>query len=374
MWIKILRYIDKYIFALLNIILFPLKYIFNNDKYKISPKKVLVIRLWALWSSILTFPMVVRLKKHYWKNVEYSVLSTSRNIWVYKNQWYFDNYLNLFNIWDLLKLIFSFKKYDVVIDTEDYFNISSLISLWTWKINIWYNEIYSRSLAYNNVIKYNDREHASLGFINLLVPLGVVIDIPNYLESYKYNIEDKNKIDEFLFNIKGKYINTNYKIVCFHTWWAETGSDRFWDLQNWIELINKLKQDKVIIFLSGTKFEEKWVLKILEKIDNDKVMNICWKFNLREFAYFLEKCDLMVSNDTWPMHLSACMKTRTIWLFWPNLPIRFWAYPLDMNVNLYKWDWNPTINVHKGEFRVDRNNFVNNISVGEVYDNIINNI
>ncbi|MBT3726639.1 hypothetical protein HOG21_02850 [bacterium] len=36
----------------------------------------------------------------------------------------------------------------------------------------------------------------------------------------------------------------------------------------------------------------------MEKIKNKNVVNICNKFNLKEFACFLKKCDLMVSNDT----------------------------------------------------------------------------
>lgn len=362
MWIKFLRFLDKYIFALFNFIFFPLKYFFNNEKYIKKPKKILVIRFWALWSSILTFPMILDLKKHYWYDVEYTILATSRTIWIYKNQWYFDKYLNLLKVWDLIKLIFSFKKYDIVIDTEDYFNISSLVSLWIWKINIWYSDILSRKIVYNNPIKYNDKIHACINFLYLLKPLNIIIKEPSYLDSYKYLESDKNSVDEFLNNYE------NYKKICFHTWWAETNNDRFWDIKNWIDLIDKLSWKNIVIFLSWTKFEEKIVLKILSQISNKNVVNICNKFNLKQFAYFLEKCDLTVSNDTWPMHLSASMKTKTIWLFGPNLPSRFGAYPIDKNINIYKWDFKPTINVHLWSFEVDKNNFVNNITVWEVFE------
>ena len=364
MAIILLRFMDRYLFWLLNIILFPLKYIFNNQKYKLKPKKILVIRLWALWSSILTFPMITQLKSHYGEWTEYDILTTNRTINIFRNQWYFKNYINLFDIKDLIKLILSFKKYDIVIDTEEYFNISSLVSLWLWKINIWYSNLFTRRIVYNNFIIYNDKDHACLWYLDLLKTLNINILKPIYLEKFKYEDTDKLKVDLFL-----KRYN-EYKLICLHTWWAETNTDRFWDKNNWINLINKLNSEKNIIFLSWTSFEETWILEIINSIDNNSVINICNKFNLKEYAYFLEKCNLMISNDTWPMHLSASMRTKTIWLFWPNLPIRFWAYPLNKNINLYHGDGNPTINVHLGKFKEDKNLFVNNITVDEVYNNI----
>lgn len=369
MWIKLLRLIDKYIFWLFNIILFPIKYIFNNKKYKKNPKKILVIRFWALWSSILTFPMICQLKKHYWKEVKYDVLTTSRTYGIYKNTWYFDTHYNLLKISHILKLIFNFKNYDIVIDTEDYFNISWLLSLWLWKINIWYNPIFTRKIVYNNSVIYDDLVHACIGFTYLLKPLWIKITEPKFLEKYKYTQENKNRVDDFFEKQNQENLN-----ICLHTWWAETNSDRFWDINNWIKLINRLENKNINIFLSWTKFEEEVIMKIVNSVTNKNIINICNKFNLNEFACFLEKMDLMVSNDTWPMHLSASMKTKTIWLFWPNLPQRFWAYPLNTNINLYKWDFNPTINVHLWKFEEDKYNFVNKITVDEVFNTIIKEI
>jgi len=306
--------------------------------------------------------MIKQLKEFYWDNLEYAVLTTSRTISIYKNQEYFNEHINLLSFKDFIKLVFSFKKYDIVIDTEDYFNISSLLSLWLWKINIWFSPIFSRRIAYNNSIEYDDKKHACLWFLDLLIPLGIRIKTPDYLEIFKYREKDKLKVNDFLKKYEW------YKKLCFHTWWAETNNDRFWDKQNWIKLINMLKDENIVIFLSWTRFEEKWVLEIISEINNEKVVNICNRFNLSEFAYFLKNCDLVVSNDTWPMHLSASMKTKTIWLFWPNLPDRFWAYPLDKNINLYKWNYKPTINVHLWDFRTDKNNFVNKIRADEIYE------
>jgi hypothetical protein len=67
---------------------FWLKYLcVKNKKSRIShPKKILVIRLWALGSSLLSFPMIKQLQDYYGKSVQYDLLATSRNIGVFQNQ------------------------------------------------------------------------------------------------------------------------------------------------------------------------------------------------------------------------------------------------------------------------------------------------
>lgn len=158
-----------------------------------------------------------------------------------------------------------------------------------------------------------------------------------------------------------------------HTGGAETAPERFWAVENWIALIKKLLNDNnsIKIFLSGTVFEKQYVQQILTQLDDKyltHVIDLSGKMNLDQFAYFLEKMDLMVSNDTGPMHLSACMGTKTIGLFGPNLPQRFGAYPLDQHINLYHGDGTGYINVHLGEFKKCSAEIINAISVEEIYN------
>lgn len=370
--IKLFRIIDKYIVWFMILIFFRLKYLFSYHKKQIikQPKKILVIRLWALWSSLLTFPMIKQLEDHYWKNVQYSLLATSRNIGVFKNQLYFSKTYNLFKIKDILTLIFSFKKYDIVIDVEEYFMISAFMSMWLGKINIWYNNIKLRWLVYVGSCKYSEKQHNLINCLNLLTKLWINIYKPEYMEKIIYKEKDKINIDNFF-----KQFN-NQKIICLHTWWAETAPDRFRSNDNRIKLIeNLIKQywDEIIILLSWTKFEEKWVKEIIINLgQHNNIINICWMFNLFEFAYLIEKCSLMISNDTWPMHLAAAMWTKTIWLFGPNLPILFGPWPLDKNIWFYKWNGEIYIKPHQGIFKKDNENNINKITHKEIFT-LINN-
>lgn len=369
--IKLFRIIDKYIIWFMILIFFRLKYIFWYHKKQIikQPKKILIIRLWALWSSLLTFPMIKQLENYYGKWIQYSLLATSRNIWVFKNQWYFQNHYNLFKIKDILTLIWSFKKYDIVIDVEEYFMVSAFMSLYLWKINLWYNNIKIRSLAYNNWIHYNDKQHSILTTLDLIKKIWINYKIPQYMEPLIYTQNDKTKVDNFLNQFKNK------KVICIHTWWAETAKERSRPQNKRIELIKEIiiKYNNTIIVLSWTNFEKNIVQNIILSLDlsvKNKVINICWKFNLFEFAYLLQKCNLMISNDTGPMHLSSAMGTKTIGLFGPELPSKFGPRPLDKNVWLYKGKGKAFINVHLAKWWKDGDFTINKISVEDIMKEI----
>lgn len=366
--IKILRWVDKYIVWLLVVLLFWLKYIFFYKKAKIvsHPQKILVIRLWALWSSLLTFPMIKQLQDHYGTAVEYDLLATSRNIWVFAKQWYFHTLYNLFSVKDLFRFLVSFKKYDIVIDAEEYFQISSLMWLWLGKVTLWYSNIYSRGLSYVFPVHYSELTHNVMNCLSLLSPLRIPVFAPKYLDPLKYARRHMLNVDIFLKLFKNK------KVICMHTWWAETSPDRFWSEANWVSLIEEISKkywDSFQIFLSGTSSDLCWIHTILHSLSvsaKKRVHSLCWKFSLFEFAYFLKTCDLMISNDTGPMHLAAAMGTKTIGLFGPNLPQIFGPWPLATNIWLYKGKWIIYIKPHLWIFEKDPDTCINNIRPSDV--------
>lgn len=364
--IRFSRFLDTYIVWAFILLFFWLKYFFVwQKKYIIArPKKILVIRLWALGSSLLTFPMIKQLEGYYGKDAQYDLLATSRNISVFKNQWYFHQMYNLFSVRWFLKMLFSFKKYDIVIDAEEYFMISAFFSLWTGKINVWYTNIMVRWLAYACGVVYDDHNHSIINALELIKKIGIHYHVPAAMEPLQYTQKDMIKVDEFL-------VQYNWMLVCMHTGWAETAKERAWPQHKRVQFISKVieKYSDIYIFLSGTSFEKQIVQDILHRFQPDhhaRVINICGMFNLFEFAYLLKKCDLMVSNDTGPMHLAAAMGTKTIGLFGPELPRKFGPWPLDKNVWLYKGEGKSFINVHIAQWNKDKDYTINKINVDDV--------
>lgn len=358
--------------GILILMLFWLKYIFvGQKKHLIShPKKILVIRLWALGSSLLTFPMIKQLQHHYGKDVQYDLLATSRNIGVFKNQWYFGQIYNLFSLRGVWQMLLSFKKYDIVVDAEEYFRISSLVSLWVAKVSVGYANIGIRKLAYVHPSYYSEQQHNIVNCLSLLTPLWITIQPPECMEKLVYQEKDTIKVDRFLLDIRHSALD--FRLICLHTWWAETSPDRFRASDNWIQLIQEIDRkywDKVVILLTGTAFEQSWAQHILDMLPSTirgHVISLCGKSTTFELAYLLTQCDLMISNDTWPMHLAAAMGTKTIGLFWPNIPQIFGPWPLQKNISLYKGTGKIYIQPHLWVFQTDITHTINNISPNDV--------
>lgn len=131
--IKILRFIDTYIFGFIILLFCWIRYL--PRKSSPLPKKILVIRIWALGSSLLTYPMIHELRKNF-PDVTIHLLASKRNQSVYRNQGIFDAIFDVFSWKGLWHMWRHFLSYDVVIDAEDYFHLSALISLWTGKKTI----------------------------------------------------------------------------------------------------------------------------------------------------------------------------------------------------------------------------------------------
>lgn len=370
--IRVLRFVDAYLAWLFILLFFRLKYLFLPMRKSLirAPKKILVIRLRALGSSLLTFPMIKQLEDHYGKDVQYDLLATSRNIGVFKNQCYFRQMYNLFSVKGFLKMLLSFKKYDIVIDVEEYFRTSSFFALRTGKVSSGFGNLRTRKIAYTDPVIYNDHQHTILTFLDLLKPLHVKTYAPEAMEPLVYAEKDTVKVDGFLRQFVWNYL------VCMHTWWAETAKERAWPIHKRVALIQSMikKHSDVIIILSGTHFEKKIVQDIIHQLDADQkthVFDICGMFNLFAFAYLLTKCDLMISNDTGPMHLAAAMWTKTIGLFGPELPRKFGPYPPSRNIWLYKGDGKAFINVHLAQREKDTEYTIDRITVEDVLNEII---
>lgn len=350
--VNIYKLIDRYLFFLLIFFLYPFR-IFKKKPKEI--KKIAIIRLWAIGESILTLPLIKRLKENN-PEVEIEVICTNKNKLIFENQKFIDK-INILGI----STPFNIHKYDLAIDTEPFMNISGVLSFVLGKSSTGYNLKKTKKL-YTHSIEYNDKIHAADNFLALSHPLKI----------------DNSKIEKLVPINTSKYKNwSNDSIKKFHKPLigvclipGKTARSRTWPFIRWIHLLNKLaeKYSATVVFI-GSKEDKKTIKRIQEKI-NSKTINLSG-LSLGKSIAIITKLDLMLSLDTGPMHIAAAQEVPTIGLFCPNSPIRFG--PLGKNNDFI---YNPVldkpcINVHRGEIpECENHNHMKQIQVENVFNKI----
>jgi heptosyltransferase II len=364
--VSLIKFLDKYVGSLTCLLLS----VFNasRNKNNIVPKTILVIQLWGLGETILTLPAIKALRQKY-KDSSIEVLVTDRNKEVYFNNKDIDNVriLGLNPISIKLFMLLNFKKYDLVIDMEEFLNISSIIAFFVGKHRIGYSHGI-RSYLYTDPIYYNDKQHVVRTFLDLLTPLRIKKRIDR-LPKLSYSRNDKLNIDKLIkkFNIGKKDF-----IVGFGVGAAESAKSRMWPADRYAKVADYLiKKYKAKLILIGNDEEKKFIEGIQGLMENkSNSFNAAGLINVKEMFYLISLCRLFIGNDSGPMHVAAAQGVRTIGLFGCNLPVRFGPFGKNNFAIYKKKNKNACINVHKGEVGECRfgkeNSCVKKIQVNDV--------
>jgi|GEM_PF-2200881 len=128
---------------------------------------------------------------------------------------------------------------------------------------------------------------------------------PSFL-SLKVFDEDIETIKAFIHKIKSK----NKKILGFHI--GASQSNKAWNIKYYYKVINDLleKGDFCIVLFGGSK--EKEYKPFFEAINNDLFFNMIGDFKLNELIAAISYIDLMVTNDTGPMHIAVSLNKPII--------------------------------------------------------------
>ncbi len=335
----LIKFFDKYLGAPICLVLS----LFTRKKKISKPKRVLFTQLWGVGETVCTLPAVKALKEKL--NLKVDVLATSRNKDVYESSGLVDRVIvSKLGFFPIIGLFIKyFKRYDLVVDFEEYLNISSIMAFFIGKQRVGFSHGI-RSWLYNKTAFYEDNKHCSEAFFDLVRLMGVKAGFKE-LVKLKTSAQDKKTVDSFLKKNKLK------RVVGMVPGAAESCKARMWPKERFAKLADKISDKyKVDIVFIGSKEERKLVNEIQAMMKN-KSFNAAGLFPWKQTFYLLEKCALVVSNDTGPMHAAAAMGTKTIGFFGPNLPERFGPYG-KKNIGIYKGKicrYSPCINVHKGQ-------------------------
>lgn len=135
--------------------------------------------------------------------------------------------------------------------------------------------------------------------------------------SYEFFITDSNRnnIHELLL-ANGITDKNKLMVICPGGNW----DPKRWPKENFARLADLLiGRFGVKIVISGAKKDIPLAEEIKKMMKNNPVIT-CGRTSIKELGALLERADLVVANDTGPMHLAVAMKSNVIALFGPTSP------------------------------------------------------
>jgi heptosyltransferase-2 len=131
-------------------------------------------------------------------------------------------------------------------------------------------------------------------------------------------LDDKDRVKAARF-YKDHYISHHKPIVGVNTGGGERWQNKKWTERHILEFCRLMKEHfpRAKVLLYGGPKEAKRHKSLLIKAPNNVLDTGC-NHGLREFAAFVELCDVMVTGDTLAMHIAIALNKYTVVLFGPT--------------------------------------------------------
>ncbi len=337
--------------------------------------KILIIHTAFIGDIVLSTPLIQKLKDLYPKSeIDYLTLPTNQSV-LYNNP-----NLNEIILYDkkgkdkgikgFLKVlkILKQKKYDYAVIPHRF--IKSILLAKLAKIpNIVGFDVATGSFLLNKKVHYDMKKHEVERLLDLVGYKGEQIPIRIY--PAKENFTKINKILEH----HGYFGNEGQKLILVAP--GSQRAEKMWPIEKYREVIERLKKNKnYFIGITGSKDEKKLSLNF----PNDKnVIDFRGEINLVEFGALISKADIVVGNDSSPIHIaSGFEKPFVIGIFGPGKrDLGFFPYTEKSNViedNEFYENNIVKIPEKRHEYKKDYYKGIPLISVNRVFKEIMNRI
>ena len=337
--------------------------------------KILVIHTAFIGDIVLSTPLIQRLKDMYPESeIDYLTLPTNKSvisnnpnlneIILYDKKGQDKGIKGFLRVLKILKQ----KKYDYAVIPHRF--IKSILLAKLAKIpNIVGFDVATGSFLLNKKVHYDMKKHEVERLLDLVEYKGEKIPIRIY--PAKENFTKINKILEH----HGYFGNEGQKLILVAP--GSQRAEKMWPIEKYREIIERLKKNKnYFIGITGSKSEKELLLDFPE---DKNVIDFRGEINLVEFGALISKADIVVGNDSSPIHIaSGFEKPFVIGIFGPGKrDLGFFPYTEKSNViednelyenNIVK---NPE-KIH--EYKKDYYKGIPLISVDRVFKEIMNRI
>ena len=210
------------------------------------------------------------------------------------------------SFWQKIRLAGDLRKRRI--DLAVMLNPSREFNFITWAAGIPARVGYDRKCGFLLNYKIPDKKH-----------LGLVHEVKSNLELVGL-VGAKTDDKSLCLKIEGRsHLAPNEgNLVAVHPWTSDPLKQ--WPYEYFVELTTRLIRElNVKVAIVGGQ-EEIDKSRELFKQEKDNLINLTGKTNLLELASFLRMCKLLISGDSGPVHLAACVNTPTLVIFRSAIP------------------------------------------------------
>ncbi|MFZ4619066.1 MAG: lipopolysaccharide heptosyltransferase II [Bacteroidota bacterium] len=285
-----------------------------------EPARILVFQTAFLGDVILTLPMIQLLHARY-PSAEIDVVTTPNAAEFLMNHPAISNIIKydkrkvqkgLKGI-AAMSVFLSKRNYDLAVVPHRSFRTSMIITLSGIKERIGFSTA-SVAFLYNHVVRYEKNFHEIDRNISLLQPLGIQNpdrELPRLYPSKT----DKEYINKFLF--ERELLNQERMIAIAP---GSVWNTKRWPAERYAQSAVMLAEAGFELLIVGGKEDEELGAAIVETAKHKHIYNAVGKLSLLQSAELIGRCNVLITNDSAPLHIAVAMRTPVAAIFGATVP------------------------------------------------------
>jgi ADP-heptose:LPS heptosyltransferase len=174
-----------------------------------------------------------------------------------------------------------------------------------------------------NPCEYDPRKH----FVDLNLDLLRSLNVPVERQSVRYvfltSAKDQQDVEPILAQAG---ICGQERLIAIHPSTVPHWTLKRWTLEGFATVAGRLiAENGVTVIFTGGVHDEAYIHKITSQMRVSAV-TLAGKTSLAQLAEVLRRCDMLITNDTGPMHLALAVDTPVVAIFGPTVPEKSGPY------------------------------------------------
>jgi lipopolysaccharide heptosyltransferase II len=290
-----------------------------------APRTIVVAKLWGIGNLAMILPLIGAIRRRH-PGARITVLTLERNRRLLAGQPGIDELVSLRDggvVTPLLDVVRAIRRLraapvDLFIDCEQFLRTAGLVA---WGAGArcvvgFDTPGQHRGGLYDVTVPCRGDRHMALGFAALFAAAGIPID---GVASHEVAIEPAaaRAVAALLDPEPPR------PWVVLHPGSGDNFPGRRWPVERFAELGRRIVETHGgSLFLTGAGAERELLLELEQRLAAEQVpaRRLCDVLDLPRLVAFLARVDLLVANDTGPVHLAAAVRTPVVAFYGPNSP------------------------------------------------------